>query len=242
MALPVIGVAVGLRVPDGDRLLREEIFLPTRYLTPLLSAGALPTPFFLSPDPEVMARQYERVDAVHLIGGDDIPGEYFGESTHPTAVPLPTLRVNCETALVRRCLTDGKPIFGICCGAQMMNVALGGSLIQDIPSQIDNPLDHRHPETRRSVPHEIECRDDSLLAEVAGRTRFRIMSSHHQSVKQAGKDLRIVAEASDGVIEAVEMPEHPFFLGVQWHPELEPEDEVTRRLYAAFVRAAQGNG
>jgi putative glutamine amidotransferase len=132
------------------------------------------------------------------------------------------------------------PVFGICGGMQAINVAFGGTLVQDIASQVSAPLPHRSPLPATRVCHGVRVSAHSLLHRITRKETLRVNSSHHQSVKQVAPSLIATAVAMDGVIEAIESPTHPFFLGVQWHPEfLYERHDVHRRLFQAFLKAAQ---
>jgi putative glutamine amidotransferase len=145
-------------------------------------------------------------------------------------------RTDFEIQLVRLALTAAQPVLGICGGAQVLNVALGGSLYQDIPSQV--PKAYKHSGSPEPA-HNIDIIPDTRLAGILGRREMRVNSLHHQAVKTPGQGLLVSASARDGVIEAVEIPDRSFVIGVQWHPErLFTEDEAAQRLFAAFVQAA----
>ena len=148
-------------------------------------------------------------------------------------------RSDFELNLVRLALRDGIPTLAICGGMQTMNVACGGSLYQDIPTQVSDALQHRQipPATRMS--HSVSVTAGSLLQRIVRRARMQVNSSHHQSVKTVGPVLIASATAPDGIVEAIEHPTHRFFLGLQWHPEFLFERHlVHRRLFHAFLRAA----
>jgi putative glutamine amidotransferase len=130
-------------------------------------------------------------------------------------------------------------LFAICGGLQVINVALGGSLIQDIPSQIESSVCHRNP-TPPDATHEIEIEPTSRLAGILGATRATVNSAHHQAIDCVADALVITARCpDDGIIEAVEMPDQPFLVAVQWHPERYFEGDSSRRLFDAFVRACR---
>jgi putative glutamine amidotransferase len=149
-------------------------------------------------------------------------------------------RYDFELEMARLAARARLPLFGICGGMQAINVAYGGTLIQDIASELDCPLEHRAPgaATRRS--HSVQVTPKSLLYRIVARKQIRVNSSHHQSVKQVASSLVASAVAPDGVIEAIEAPTQPFLLGVQWHPEfLYERDDTHRRLFRSFITAAR---
>jgi putative glutamine amidotransferase len=166
----------------------------------------------------------------------DVDPACYGEEPHPRLGPVNPLRTHFEIQLVRLALTRELPVFGICGGAQVLNVALGGALYQDIPSQV--PKAYKHSGSPEPA-HTIDIVPDTRLAAILGTPEMRVNSLHHQAVKVPGQGLVVSASARDGVIEAVEIPGRPFALGVQWHPEqLFMEDEAALRLFSAFVQAA----
>jgi len=183
--------------------------------------------------------------AVEIIHGLLIPGSaadvdpvYYGEEPHPRLGPVNPPRTAFEIALVRWALARRLPIFAICGGAQVLNVACGGSLYQDIPTQVPKAYKHWGSPERS---HSIDIVPGTRLAAIIDSAETRVNSTHHQAVKVPGQGIMVSATARDGVIEAVEMPDHPFVIGVQWHPErLFSGDEPSRRLFAAFVQAATG--
>lgn len=146
------------------------------------------------------------------------------------------LRTDFEIQLTRLALTRELPVFGICGGAQVLNVALGGSLYQDIPSQV--PKAHKHSGSPERA-HTVDIVPGTRLAAVVGMPEMRVNSLHHQAVKVPGQGMVVSASACDGVIEAVEIADRPFVIGVQWHPEqLFMDDDAAQRLFSAFVQAA----
>jgi putative glutamine amidotransferase len=212
------------------------------YINALLGAGGLPVLIPLSIQGDDLRAVYERLDGVLLPGGCDIDPAYFNEEPSPNLGTVDLDRDRSELAVARLALNEGKPLLGVCRGMQVMNVAQGGSLFQDLPSEYSAPLErHAHPVSefpREHLAHLVRVEEDSYLGRVLGNPILNVNSRHHQSVKQVGQGLVVVAKAPDGVIEGVEMPDHPFALGVQWHPEnLQAQPEM-KRLYEKFVEAA----
>jgi len=173
------------------------------------------------------------LDGLIMPGGADIPPSEYGEELHPTAKLLNDDRYRFEKAMITAWIkqTD-KPLLGICLGSQWVNVAHGGSLVQDIPSEFGG-----HP---KGVSHMVKLEPDSRLSEIFGQTEFEVNSLHHQAVRDVGDGLRIVARSPDGIIEATETTDPDrFLIGVQWHPEkLMPENKLQEKLIHAFVEAA----
>ncbi|MEM1441413.1 MAG: gamma-glutamyl-gamma-aminobutyrate hydrolase family protein [Verrucomicrobiota bacterium] len=184
--------------------------------------------------PEKIDDYLELLDGLLMPGGADIPPSEYGEEPHETVEVLDDDRYQFEKALGTAWIkkTD-KPLFGICLGGQWINVLSGGSLIQDIPSELGT--------VHRDTDHLIELEEDSRLAGIFGVTSLEVNSSHHQAVKEVGDGLRIVARSPDGVVEAIETTDPDRFLvGVQWHPERMMESGAEQRaLLRAFVEASK---
>jgi putative glutamine amidotransferase len=187
------------------------------------------------------------VDGLLLSGGGDISPDYYGEKPHPTVVDVDAERDRFEVALVAEARHRELPIFAICRGVQVLNVACGGSLVQDIPSELEGPLDHNlkvPPHQPFSHAHEVWLEKDSLLASLL-RERLNdadscdVNSRHHQAVKRLAAGFRVTATAPDGVVEAIEDPAATFCLGVQWHPENFWRTGEFRPLFEGFLTAAQ---
>lgn len=185
-------------------------------------------------NPEVIEEYLDLIDGLIMPGGDDIPPSEYGEAQHPTVKLLDDDRYHFEKSLIKAWIekTD-KPLLGICLGSQWINVAHGGSLVQDIPSEFGG-----HP---RGVSHAVILKPDSRLCTIYGQTEFEVNSLHHQAVRNVGQGLQAVAASPDGVIEATEgIDPDRFLIGVQWHPEkLLPHDKLHEKLFRAFIDAAQ---
>jgi putative glutamine amidotransferase len=193
-------------------------------------------------DEAVLRELYERVDAVLLPGGPDIDPVYYDAERHPATRGIDDARDSLEVTLARWTYADDRPLFGICRGHQVMNVAFGGTLIQDIPSTVTTELSHDTPDQmpRSTIQHEVQISPESQLASILGGTRFPVNSLHHQSVERPAPGVVITGYSPDGVIEALEAPDKQFVLSVQWHPEdLYAGDEAMKRLFESFVEAAR---
>lgn len=204
------------------------------YVLAIREAGGIPV---VLPNgdgsPERISEYLEIVDGLLMPGGADIPPSEWGEEQHPTTKLLDDDRYLFEKALITDWIekTD-KPLLGICLGSQWINVAHGGSLVQDIPSEFG--VNHR------DINHLVEIEADSKLSEIFGETSFEVNSLHHQAVRDVGEGLRVVAKSPDGIIEATETTDkNRFLIGVQWHPEkIIEEDEKHAKIFSAFVKAA----
>ena len=212
------------------------------YPAALAAAGAIPVVVPLDLPDDTLAALCARLDGLCLAGGVDVAPEEYGELRHPQLGATDTRRDATELKITRWALAADLPVFGICRGNQLLNVAAGGSLYQDIPS--DLPAASRHAynseEVARARPtHDVRVTPDSRLAGVLGCAHVATNSFHHQAVKQVAAGFRAVAWATDGVVEGIEAPAHRFALGVQWHPEeMVVNDVYARRLFEAFVAAA----
>jgi putative glutamine amidotransferase len=201
----------------------------------------------------ILERSMTPVDALNGIGGLLLPGggdvepARYGEEPHPSLVDVEPLRDDFEIALVREARSRNLPIFAICRGLQVLNVAFGGTLVQDIPSQVPGALEHRlavPPHEAFALAHEVWIDKDTKLARLmserlGGADTCDVNSRHHQAVKQVAPNFHVSATAPDGVIEAIEDPSLPFCLAVQWHPENFWRTGEFRPLFETFVETAQ---
>ena len=203
-------------------------------------AGGLPVLIPSGVTSETLRQLYERVDGVLMPGGGDVNPALYDRSLHPKTAGIDDLRDSAETQLIRWAADDNRPLLGICRGNQMLNVALGGTLVQDIGSETDTPFKHNYkpPEIPLGFrAHHVTIAPESRLAKIVGTTELEVNSLHHQAVDQPAPGMRISACGPDGIIEGLEMPGKLFALSVQWHPENLTEDPVMLRLFEAFVHA-----
>jgi putative glutamine amidotransferase len=192
-------------------------------------------------DPDEVIRS---VDAVLLPGGGDVEPSYYGETRHPTFDAAEAGRDELEIALANKARAADMPLLAICRGLQLLNVARGGSLIQDIPDQVPGALTHVRREPADSIAHDVQVNPDSRLAKLlvqSSEARGRpvpVNSRHHQAIKQVGEGLVVTATAADGIVEAVEDPALRFCIAVQWHPENFHRTGEFAALFKAFIEAA----
>ncbi len=199
-------------------------------------------PYVVSPGAEPAADILADADGLLLTGGGDVDPALYGETPHPRFDAAEPGRDAFEIELVRRALDAGIPVLAICRGIQVLNVARGGTLVQDIDDQVPNAVGHRVAEPSFAIAHDIWITSDSLLERIMhdrldGDT-CAVNSRHHQAVKTLGHGLIATATAPDGIIEAVEDPSKRFCLGVQWHPENFYRTGEFRELFEALVAAA----
>ena len=204
-------------------------------------AGGLPVLIPATVNLETLRAIYERLDGVLLPGGGDIDPTIYHADKHETTAGIDDDRDRTEIALTRWAMEDDMPAFGICRGIQVMNVALGGTLIQDVPSLVETQLVHDIPssEPRSTILHSVTLNDDSKLAEIIGQSQVNVNSLHHQSVEIPAPAVRVTGYAPDGVIEAIEVPNKQFIMAVQWHPEDMIDDTRMLNIFTAFVDAAR---
>lgn len=232
----IVGITLRPQAGAPDR--PPRLVQNRAYLDAIEAAGAVPLPLPLLRDPERLRVLYERCDAVCLPGGPDIEPQRYGEDPRADADISTADELDAtETLLTRWLLADDRPTLAICRGIQVLNVALGGSLWQDIATQ--GAGDPRHHDKRRTkLIHDVQVVRGSLLHHVLGRDRVRVNSLHHQAINRVGEGLQVSARSDDGLVEAVELPERRFLLGVQWHPEeLVGDHDWARRLFGALVAA-----
>jgi putative glutamine amidotransferase len=224
---PVIGVTRCSRLDD--------------YVASVERSGARARVLEVSESPRTVL---ETIDGVLLTGGGDVDPAFYGENRHETVEDAEPGRDEFELDLARRAMEDDVPVLAICRGAQVLNVAAGGTLVQDIPTAVTTELTHSLTEPKNCVAHDITVDVDSRLhsalgAAVSAACACRVNSRHHQSVRKLGRNLKASAMAPDGVIEGIEAPDAAFCLGVQWHPENFWRTGEFRSLFEEFVKAAE---
>jgi putative glutamine amidotransferase len=243
---PLIGViADHKRIGSSDRSDSARTFVGVyaTYLRCLAAAGALPVVVPLDVPPATLRGIFDRLDGIMFTGGGDIDPAIYGQTLlNATVRGIKPERDRTEIQISQWAATEDVPLLGICRGHQVVNVALGGDLIMDIPSQIRTDLQHdtfgEYPLDYRA--HEISIAQGSLLERILGSTVATTNSRHHQAVQHTGRGMVVTAQSPDGVIEATELPGSRFFLTVQWHPEnLCDDDSAMQSLFDALVDAAR---
>jgi putative glutamine amidotransferase len=234
LSKPIIGIGSDVEHVEGQR---DRAFAFLTYVESLRKAGAIPV--LIPPQPENAAEIMDELDGILLAGGEDCDPALYNEERHEKCVALMDARRQAgDLSLAKVARERGVPTLGVCLGMQMMNVASGGSLIQDIDSHIDTDIQHAsRPESR--ARHDIIIQQGTQLSTMLPAVECNVNSSHHQAIGRVGDGLRVTAHAPDGVVEGVEDPRHPFYIGVQWHPEDMPGEHSASSLFNAFVKAAR---
>ncbi len=240
---PLIGVTPDFNAGDRKEWGGREatFFLRARYVRAIEDLGGVPVILPLAEDCADRRRLLEKIDGLLLTGsGPDLAPSLYGERQRYKFRVMSRRRADFELEVARMAAASKLPVLGICGGMQAINVAFGGSLLQDIASQMDSPLPHRQQAPATELSHTVDVAPRSLLRRILGQARIRVNSSHHQSVKRVAPSFVASAVAPDGVIEAIESPKHRFLLGVQWHPEfLYDRYALHRKLFQALLKAAR---
>ena len=238
---PLIAVSTSVTIDKYP----ERAYVNASYLNAIQQAGGVPVPVPPQLAPPARAEILKHVQGVLLTGGGDVDPARFGEAPHPTTSEVSVARDTLEIDLTRWALGKRVPLLAVCRGLQVLNVVLGGSLYQDIPSEPGSPLDHSQTGLQgkaRNIPtHQVKVRDGSRLAGILGALEVDVNSFHHQAIKRLGQGLADVAWAPDSIVEGVELVEDgQFAVGIQWHPEeLVENDRAAFNLFAALVNRAR---
>ncbi len=232
---PVIGLTLDSEAPGGYSkfpwyALREN------YCAAVIRAGGLPV--LLPHEPEVAEAYLDSLDGLLVTGGAfDVDPTHFGAEERHATVTTKDRRTAFEIAVTRSAFERDLPLLGICGGQQLLNVVLGGTLIQHIPDEVEDALAHEQPNPRHEAGHGVAVTPGTLLHRICGTERLEVNSAHHQAAKDLGPGVTVNARAPDGVIEGIERADRRFCLGVQWHPEyaVSAGDEA---IFGAFIEAA----
>ncbi|MFH1719436.1 MAG: gamma-glutamyl-gamma-aminobutyrate hydrolase family protein [Planctomycetota bacterium] len=226
---PVIGITSVYKTDQQGN--SAQTVVDFAYVRAVADNGGIPVVLPTVDDEKILRRYLEELDGLVLVGGADIPPSAYGEQPHVTVEPLPAQRYDFERKLIGLWLAGGKPLLGVCLGMQFTNVVAGGTLIQDIPSQVGTKTGHRGY-------HQVHIEPGTYLAEILGAGEAAVYSNHHQAVKDVAKGFKVVAHSEDGVVEALERVNGGFGLFVQWHPEQMDDKQHRDAIYGALVRAS----
>lgn len=227
-----------------------SLSLSSNYLRAVISSGGVPLTMPATTDAAVIAECVSRCDGVLLTGGDDIDPRLYTDMARLPAAVRQTVEVTPdggerdyrEVLLINETFRQRKPLLGICRGHQLLNIALGGTLMPNVPSQMPAAFNHRRMDKRSEIVHEVQLTPDSLLAKISGRQKLGVNSTHHQAVLRVAPPLRVVARSPDGVVEGLELKPGvggmPFLLSVQFHPErLADRFAEHAAIFTAFTQA-----
>ncbi|GAB1154881.1 gamma-glutamyl-gamma-aminobutyrate hydrolase family protein [Paenibacillus illinoisensis] len=234
MKKPMIGV-----LPLYDSNKKSYWMLP-EYMNAIESAGGIPVMLPLTTNLEIIATLANEFDGFLFTGGHDINPELYQENAEDTCGELCMERDMMESLLFQKVIELDKPAFGICRGLQLFNVILGGSLYQDIPTQlqISNTVNHKQSPPYTNLVHDVHIEKGNLLHDIIQADTIKVNSYHHQGIKRLSDKLQAAAVAEDGIVESVVMPNQKFVLAVQWHPEYSyTVDSYSQKLFSAFVRS-----
>lgn len=238
MKKPVIGITLDYHINDENFSYSAFPWYALRcdYSRVLAQMGAVPV--LLSYEAEVIDDVLDNIDGLIISGGDyDIPPKSYGQDIKSEKVYTNDVRWNYEKLLLAKALERKMPFIGICNGMQVMNVLMGGTLVQDIEEQLPNAISHKQPNPKNTPYHKVNINSDTLLSTIAGeQSEFVVNSTHHQAVGALGNNLVTSAVAPDGVIEAIELSDHPFAIGLQWHVEY-LTSELDQLIFHRFLEA-----
>jgi putative glutamine amidotransferase len=216
---PIIGITADI---EG-----EYFRIKHHYVDAILKAGGVPV---LLPPADNPKMYTEIIDGLLIPGGNDLDPSYYNEEKLPQLKIVSKERSGFEIALLKEMVKLRKPVLGICYGMQLINVAFGGTLYQDIESQLKVAINHK------TEYHIIVITENRFLR----KGRFSVNSTHHQAIRETGSGLSIIARSTDDLIEAFYREDYPFLIGIQWHPERQPEEELSNSIFESFVRAVDG--
>jgi putative glutamine amidotransferase len=235
---PIIGIT-GAYIKRNEHM--EGVYVHHDYHKSVAANGGIPVilPFINS---EMTLETLPLCDGIILSGGEDVDPQFYGKDPHIHLGPTLPDRDLVEIEIVKYAIMHNIPILAICRGVQILNVALGGTLIQDIPSQMKEPIQHSQTVERRRDTHWVTISTDSKLFQMLGADRIRVNSLHHQALDKVSNDLRVVAMSSDGIVEAVEyIHSSTFTVGVQWHPEsMASSNSSMNNLFIEFIKSSSG--
>lgn len=235
---PIIGLTPSLE--SGE----NKIYTPTSYPKAIIEAGGTPLFFNFTRDDEMIEAYAALVDGVLFSGGDDVNPATYGEEQIWGCGDVVPLRDDFEIKLLKVLVEKfpHKPILGICRGCQVLNVGMGGTLYQDLRSQVAGCIRHQQQQSSHYASHKAMVTEGSKLHAIYGSTEIMVNSFHHQAVKDLAPGMHLAAVASDGVVEGFEKPDHPYFIAVQWHPERQvegPHHPEHKPLFKSFVDACR---
>ena len=237
---PIIGILC-----DIDKEKREDrpyYFVKSNYVFAIREAGGLPLLIPPLKDKEDLTKSLDIINGLLIPGGDDIDPKYFDEKPHPSEVLTDPEIIRFQLEFCRQALCKNIPVFGICAGLQIINIACGGNIYQDIPSQYSNPdskpVKHKKGEDEKEdIFHNVIIEKKTKLFDVLQVDKIKVNSTHHQGLRDVAREFIITSRSEDGIIEAIESRKHRYVIGVQWHPEdLYQEKKLFLKLFERLVK------
>lgn len=231
---PVIGIPPSIENGSNTHFINSD------NINAIKNAGGMPVILPYVEDKEMMKQAANMIDGLYLTGGNDIDPTLFGEEPHPKLGEINPIRDYYELGLVKQILEMDKPVLAVCKGIQILNIAMGGDMYQDIYSQIDRSLlQHSQKAPIDHGSHFMDIVESSLLYNIIGKDRIKVNSRHHQANREPGENVLNSGFAGDGIIEAMESTVHKFVLGLQWHPEnmAVRGNEDAGKIYTSFIDA-----
>ena len=233
---PLIGISPSMEVDEAYYMIAND------NVKAIESVGGLPIVLTYTEDDDVIEQLAQQIDGLYATGGHDIDPTLFGEEPHPQLGTIIPARDAFELKLIKKMMLLDKPVLGVCRGIQILNIAAGGDMYQDMYSQTDNALlQHAQKAPKAHGSHFVEVEADSLLYRLTKTSKLRVNSRHHQANRSVKEPIRVSGKASDGVIEAIESSSHRFVLGLQWHPEnmLPAGDAASYSIFQGFIDACR---
>jgi putative glutamine amidotransferase len=240
MPKPLIGLTTTRSLISSGR---STYTVNEPYAKSISNAGGLPVLIPLDLSQDDLDGLLPRLDGILFTGGYDVDPRRYGNQPHPKAKGIDSDRDRVEIHLVQAAIEEGKPFLGICRGLQLINITLGGTLYEDINEQLPDALQHdnHRGHSRAYLAHNVKVEPGSCLKQILSDIDVQVNSLHHQGANRLAQELHATAFAPDGLIEAFELPGHPFGLAVQWHPEELQEHAAMRRLFQAFIQSCPGS-
>lgn len=229
---------IGINCDYAEEGKRPYSFTYRDYSEAIIKAGGIPLLLPIIKDKDDGGFLVEKINGLLFTGGNDVPPRRYGEKMHKKTVCVNPDKDISDFILVQAGLQKKKPMLAICYGAQLVNVALGGTLIQDIPSECCTSIIHKGSKNG-GYTHSVKIKKGTLLYKIIGADHVETNSTHHQAIKILGKGLRDVAHTQDGIIEAIEQEDYPFLLGVQWHPERLTDNPYHASLFHVLICASK---
>lgn len=236
---PIIGITSSMEIDESYYM------VDSNNIKAITQAGGLPVILPYLPVEKAIEQIANTIDGLYATGGYDIDPTLFGEEPHPNLGTIIPARDAFEIALMKRLLARGKPVLGVCRGCQILNIAVGGDMYQDIYAQISQPLlQHSQKAPNDHASHFIDIVKGSILHRLTGAEKIRVNSRHHQANRHVPGPFQVSGKASDGIIEAIESKEHRFALGLQWHPEnlAVSKDKHAQQIFQGFIDSCQRKG